>query len=206
MMRSALAEKARNPFVSGRVLAPRMFEIAPLQSDFSIANELVGEALGSGWYTVEKFEAMSQAPNTRLLGARDASAALLGVANAVRLDSEEVAFYRVFGEAADVLEGRRVGALSLSAIVPSMRGKGLGSALMRARLEWLREQDCDYAVGISWQSGLAHTSKTVFDRHDFSVLGRSDTFFEDESKKHGYGCPVCGFPCRCKALFYGRTL
>lgn len=183
-----------------------MFAISPLQSDFEEATELVAEALGPGWYNVAKFETMSQAPNARLLGARDEAGKLLGVANAVCLATEDLAFYRAFGDAADVLEGKRVGALSLSAVAPSMRGRGLGSALMRERLAWLRQQGCDYAVGISWQSGLTHTSKTVFDRYAFTTLATSDTFFERESQKYGYGCPVCGSPCRCRALFYGLSI
>jgi GNAT superfamily N-acetyltransferase len=183
-----------------------MFAITPLHSDFELANALVAEALGAGWYTVQKLEAMAAAPNARLFGARDEASTLLGVANAIRLGAEDHAFYRVFGGAADVLEGKQVGSLSLSAVVPEMRGRGLGSALMRARLDWLREQGCNYAVGISWKSGLAHTSQTVFDRHDFTVLATSDSFFEAESQKYGHGCPVCGSPCRCRALFYGRAL
>jgi GNAT superfamily N-acetyltransferase len=183
-----------------------MFEISPLRDSFAEAKQLLDQAIGVGWFTTEKLQTMSQAANGQLLCARDDEDALLGVASVIALDAQQVGFYRVFGDAAQILDGKRVGALSLSALIPSMRGKGLGSAMMRARLTWLRERDCNYAVGISWLSGLTHTSKGVFERYGFEVLAVSHTFFEAESREHGYGCPACGFPCRCTGLLYGLAL
>jgi ribosomal protein S18 acetylase RimI-like enzyme len=183
-----------------------MLEITRLRADFTVAAKLMNEALGRGSFTEEKVAGLAAEPNGRLFAARDPQGTLLGVAHARVLPRDGLNFYRVFGAIVKTLEEKQIGSLFASAVVPAARGRGVGTSLARARLAWLAEQGCNYVIGISWVSGLPHTSRPVFERLGFHILGESNAFFEVESQRQGYGCPVCGSPCRCVALLYGRPL
>lgn len=185
-----------------------MLEIAPLRDQFEAAATLMNDALGRGSFTAEKVAALAAEPHGQLVGARAADGNLLGVAHARELPREGAAFYRVFGDdIVHMLEQRRLGSLFASAVVPEARGQGIGSQLARARLTWLRERGCNYAIGISWQSGLPHTSRPVFERLGFRMLSESNTFFSDtQNQQQSTGCMICGASCSCPALLYGREL
>ena len=182
-----------------------MVQIEALTGDLSAAVSLLNDALGAGSYSVVSLEKLCADPNHRVLAARQ-NGRLVGIASARLIEREGLAFYAHFGEGARVLEGRTVGSLHASAVLPDTRGQGVGSALAQARLAWLCERGCDYAVGISWLSGLAHTSKPVFERLGFRALGTSQELFRELSTAQGWGCPVCGHPCHCASVLYGRPI
>jgi GNAT superfamily N-acetyltransferase len=120
--------------------------IAPLTDDFEAAAALLNEALGARSYTARTLAREAVDPAILVLGLRAADGQLLGVASAQLLSAEGLAFYHAFGDGVRVLEGRRVGSLYTSAVVPAQRGRGLGSALARARLSWLRDQGSEVAI------------------------------------------------------------
>jgi GNAT superfamily N-acetyltransferase len=181
-----------------------MVVITPLKGSFQAAAPLLNDALGPGTYTPQSVQELAEDPRVLLLGAWKDDV-LVGVSGARLLD-ENLSFYDAFGSGAAVLRGKRVGSLQTSALVPAARGQGIGKRLAEARLAWLRENGCEYAVGIAWISGLAHTSRPVFERLGFVPLGESSDVFRELSTREGWSCVVCGHPCVCPAILYGRAL
>jgi ribosomal protein S18 acetylase RimI-like enzyme len=185
-----------------------MFEILPLSDvDYDAAAKLMDESLGRGSFSSAKVRALATEANGRLLCARDEHGELLGIAHARVLPPRRIGFYRAFGAATQRLQDKHVGSLYVSVVLSAARGRGVGMALARARLAWLSEQRCDYAIGISWQSGLPNTSRSIFERLGFQVLSTSKDFFADAEKQGESGdCSVCGTSCHCLALLFGREL
>ena len=133
---------------------------------------------------------------------------VVGVAGARRLAPEGSAFYAPFGkETVELFQKHRVGSLNCASVQEKWQGHGIGTELGRRRVAWLKEIGCDALVGISWESGLAHTSDRVFLRLGFKSVARVADFYVGMSVQRGFICPVCGAPpCRCAAtLFVKRT-
>jgi GNAT superfamily N-acetyltransferase len=170
------------------------------------ALNVLNEALGARSYSAAGLEQEIHDPRTYVLEARAVDGALIGVASARVLAPDGLSIYAQFGEGSRILDGHCVGSLNASAVVPAYRGRGLGSALARARLLWLEAQGCDMVVGLSWLSGLAHTSKPVFERYGFTAVGRSDEIYTRLSIEHDFDCPTCGYPCHCPGLLFVRSL
>lgn len=128
---------------------------------------------------------------------------LVGGAVAKVLNSD-FEYYAPFDpKVVELLQKARVGSLSMMGIHPEHQGKGLGQKLSLKRMEWLNRQGCDLLVGISWVSGLAHTSNRVFEKMGFKAVNTIPNFFAESSIAMNLICPVCGDPpCLCAATMY----
>lgn len=130
------------------------------------------------------------------------------VGSAVATLIHEFDFYLPFGtDIVEKMKSSRVGSMSIMGIHESYQGKGLGQKLSQKRLEWLKSHNCNLVVGISWVSGLAHTSNRVFEKTGFTAYNKLDGFFREWSEKRNLICPVCGNPpCNCPAILYVKEL
>ncbi|MEK6555360.1 MAG: GNAT family N-acetyltransferase, partial [Bdellovibrionota bacterium] len=60
--------------------------------------------------------------------------------------------------------GKIVGSFATMTVHEKYQGQGIGQKLSQARLNWLKEMKADYIIGVSWVSGLKHTSARVFEK------------------------------------------
>jgi GNAT superfamily N-acetyltransferase len=133
-------------------------------------------------------------------------AEIVGVGVTQIIDNFE--YYRPFDSNIETeLSTKRVGSFSTLAINESNQGQGLGQRLSMLRLDWLKDQGCQVVVGVSWVSGLSHTSNRVFEKMGFSAVKKVDHFYKESSIKHPFECPGCfKAPCTCSAILYRRTI
>ncbi|MEM7673220.1 MAG: GNAT family N-acetyltransferase [Verrucomicrobiota bacterium] len=100
-------------------------------------------------------------------------------------------------------QGKKVGSIYTSSVADRYRGRGIGQAMTRYRLNWLENRGCEIALGISWLSGLEHTSKRVFEKLGFKAVSKVDRFFRDHTNQDPFECPGCEVhPCECSAILY----
>jgi GNAT superfamily N-acetyltransferase len=103
------------------------------------------------------------------------------------------------------LENKLVAAFNTSAVIEPLQGKGIGRLLMEKRLEWVRNRNCDVAIGVSWISGLAHTSLRTFEGAGFRAVRTVEDFYRKISLENPFDCPGCRqHPCGCAAILYRR--
>lgn len=101
------------------------------------------------------------------------------------------------------LASKKVGSFSTLSVQESHQGTGIGSAISKFRMNWLRDQNCEVVIGVSWVSGNTHTSNHTFEKSGFRKVKRVEDFFHDSSLKDPFICPTCGVPpCRCPAILY----
>ncbi|MFY7991754.1 MAG: GNAT family N-acetyltransferase [Bacteriovoracaceae bacterium] len=101
------------------------------------------------------------------------------------------------------LEHKIVGSFSTLCMHESLQGKGIGQKISVERMKWLKSHHCEVVLGISWVSGLAHTSNRVFEKFGFKPVKQLDDFFYNPSLKNPFECPTCGNPpCTCPAILY----
>jgi GNAT superfamily N-acetyltransferase len=133
---------------------------------------------------------------------------LIGVASARQLSSDGFAYYAPFGkEAVELFQRHRIGSMDSASVLEQWQGQGIGRELGHRRVAWLETIGCDAIIGISWESGLAHTSDRVFLRLGFERLARVSDFYVGISLERGFICPVCGPPpCQCAASLYLKRL
>jgi GNAT superfamily N-acetyltransferase len=163
---------------------------------------IMWETQGINVGTLEGVKFSAESPKSLLLFAFF-NDQLIGGAIAKVLD-KDLEYYRPFSE--DVYQKimhSSTGSLSMMGLLPEFQGRGFGQILARQRLEWLRSQGCNVFVGISWVSGLAHTSNRVFEKMGFKAINQIDNFFAESSVEMNLICPVCGEPpCNCPGILY----
>lgn len=186
---------------------PLIRRLAPAdQHLFAAGVALLNDAQGSNLFTVTYLDERTARDDSAVwVALMEDTVVGIGVAQLVT----EFEFYLPFDATIRIeLADKIVGGFSTLAFVPAWRGKGLGQEISRQRLAWLRERGCQVILGISWVSGLGHTSDRVFDKMGFRAVKRLDNFFVEWSlNKPDFVCPVCGAPpCRCAAIFYRKDL
>lgn len=103
----------------------------------------------------------------------------------------------------DDIRNKKVGSFSTMAILESLQGKGIGQGISQLRMSWVKEQRCDIVLGVSWVSGLSHTSNRVFEKMGFRAIKKVERFYEKSSLEKPFICPGCGEPpCSCAAILY----
>ena len=121
---------------------------------------------------------------------------------------EDFGYYKPFDpNIAGTLQGKKVGSLCCLSVREELQRKGIGQALTKCRLRWLTAQGCDFALGVSWLSSLAHTSKRLFEKQGFEAMGEVEEFYKQDAIKHPFDCPGCQRqPCECSAILFGYDL
>lgn len=103
------------------------------------------------------------------------------------------------------LSNKIVGSFSTLSVLESYQGKGIGQLLSEQRIEWLLKHHCDVALGVSWISGLVHTSNRTFEKAGFRAIKSLTDFYHKSSIAHPFDCPGCHkIPCLCGAILYRR--
>jgi GNAT superfamily N-acetyltransferase len=99
----------------------------------------------------------------------------------------------------------KMGYFNTLCVAENWRGKGVGSALVRSRFEWLRSHDVQKVFGVSWVRDDGPSSKYLFEKFGFEELAHvHEYYYRDETPRRW--CPDCGEPCGCDAKIYGREL
>ncbi len=131
---------------------------------------------------------------------------LVGIGVAQLIDRFE--YYKPFDPNIErELNAKKIGSFSTLSVEEPFQGQGIGQRISEMRLAWLRSRSCDVIVGVSWVSGLAHTSDRVFQRMGFRAVKRVDGFYVAQSREKPFDCPGCKtLPCACAAVMYRLDL
>lgn len=189
-----------------QALAIRRFD--PTAGELDPVLELLDAELGRGLYGREDMERAAADPTALVLVAFINGAAVAAAIGRLQLPAD-VHYYAAFGETARLAFGSgSVGSLEALAVAPAARRRGLGSELIRRRVEWFRERSCRAAVAIAW---MPVTHPRGFSAPLFRELGFREgptipDFYREESARDGWSCPADGTPCRCPAVFFWLPL
>jgi GNAT superfamily N-acetyltransferase len=180
--------------------------IRPLrEDDLPEALALLDDAIGAGWFAGPDLRA---APGRLALVAEDGGR-VAGLAGCRVLAVEELArtlpapaaepFARFAASrpaAADALM------LTVAAVAPSHRGRGLYAAMLAARLEWGAAAGAGVAAALGWSPpDGCHIEGSVL-RAGFARLAEVPGPVEGFSG----ACPYCGESCRCDYVLFARRL
>lgn len=113
-------------------------------------------------------------------------------------------YYRPFDASiGDRISGNKVGSLCTLSVHEDHQGQRLGQKMTKQRISWLEGQGCDLIIGVSWVSGLSHTSNRVFEKLGFRAVNEVKRFYREQSLEHPFQCPGCMVqPCECSAILY----
>jgi GNAT superfamily N-acetyltransferase len=172
---------------------------------FPAALELLNRTQGRDIFGPLYLSERTNDPRSFVVGAY-AGIELVGVGIAQLISEFE--YYHPFDpEISSELKDKIVGSLSTSCVHERLQGSGIGKRLSRRRLEWLTERKCEVVLGVSWVSGLPHTSDRVFEAMGFRAVNTVLNFYHDSSMKHPFSCPGCeSSPCVCSAILYRLDL
>ena len=178
-------------------------DVSPLQAEDAdaarAAAALLNRELGEGLYRPEWL--LEDAANPGAWVSLVGSPAPIGAAVARVLGPQDSGYYRAFGPPALDLFGDTVGSFEALAVEPAERRRGVGSRLVAASLDWMRQRGCPTAITVSWQSGR-DGSAGLFRRLGMRQGPTVERFYLDESLRDGWTCPVCGGPCTCSATLF----
>lgn len=172
---------------------------------FAEALELLNRTQGRDMFAPTYLDEHTAKPSSLVLATfRDEKIVGVGVAELI----SNYDYYLPFDPHINAdLKDRVVGSFSTLCVHEDLQGQGLGYQMSLKRLEWLRSQGCEVVLGVSWVSGLAHTSDRLFDRMGFRAVRRVEQFFHQSSLERAFICPACGGPpCTCAAILYRQEL
>ena len=172
---------------------------------FAGAVELLNRTQGQDLFAPNYLDERVGSPADHVVGAFSGGV-IVGVGVAQLIANYD--YYLPFRpEIYDDLREKKVGSFSTLCVSEELQGRGVGQRISRMRLEWLRAQECEVVLGVSWVSGLAHTSNRVFEKMGFTAVKRVDAFYRQSSIEHPFVCPGCGDPpCECGAVLFRLDL
>lgn len=167
------------------------------------AAALLNSALGKGFVDAATLSETAMDGKSTLVRAMDRQGQLLGAATARILDRGRASAMQARLRAAGIkvdMKSHPVGELTSSAVAPAARGRGIGTELVRVRMEFLRAGGCRYVVCASWVAGhRLQTSAGLLRHAGFKHLGQVPLYWAEERKRAGYLCAACGADCVCAA-------
>lgn len=185
------------------------FQISELhESNSDVLNELLellARTQGRGVYSLAFLEdRVNSSESSVFVGKYNGR--LVSVGCAELLNSLD--YYLPFDEnIKERLEGVKIGSLSTLSVHEEFQGRGIGQKVTKARLSWLKEKGCECVLGVSWVSGLLHTSKRVFEKLGFRYVNEVESFYREEAIKNPFDCPGCRVqPCECSAILFELKL
>jgi GNAT superfamily N-acetyltransferase len=99
--------------------------------------------------------------------------------------------------------GESVAIFHAGVVEAAWEGNGIGTVLMRARLDFVRDAyDVDAAVGIAWLRPHTRDASVLFERMGFERHGTDETYYRRVGRP---ACPDCGDVCTCPAAVYVWT-
>lgn len=163
----------------------------------ALLNAALGDGFSAGSLRAVKAEGgilVRAVEEGRLLGA--ATAHVLDDARISRLETK----LRAAGVHDVALSGHRVGELKSAAVTRAARGRGIGTAMMQVRLEFLATAGCRYVAVASWVSAdPGHSSLRMLERAGFAPLATIRGYWA-QGKFSDYPCPDCALACICTAV------
>jgi GNAT superfamily N-acetyltransferase len=187
---------------------PTVFRILPESfSKLADSLSLLTKVLGDNLYTPEALKEIAGGEDSALFGCQ-VNGIFVGTAMTGLLKKTGIDFYAPFGsEALRLLNAHSFGVLRNSAVENDYRGKGIGKAMFKTRLQWIAEKNCEYAIGLSWLHGKTLQSDRLYRADGFDQIGPVvPEFFKSLSERTGMHCPYCGFPCLCSAAMFVKKV
>ena len=174
-------------------------------SYFGVALDLLNRTQGIGLFPQNYLEQRTSDIDSFVVGAFE-DKNLVGIGVAQLISSFD--FYLPFDSSiTNELKDKVVGSFSTLAIREDLQGKGIGQKISLERLSWLKAKNCSVILGVSWVSGLAHTSDRVFEKMGFKPIKKIEQFFRDLSLQKPFDCPGCKkVPCECDGILYRLDL
>jgi GNAT superfamily N-acetyltransferase len=147
------------------------------------------------------------------LTARAFDGQLVGAVSTSVVAPDELAELFPIGQA-ELLDGplsnlkyhSQVGIIESIAVDPTCRGRGVGTELVEAVEEWLRDQSATSTLSFGWKTSSGCHVGGVLDASGFSRVLEVSGFWTIDSATHGYSCPEDGNPCHCSAIIFTHPL
>jgi len=180
-------------------------------SEYEQIVALLGDALGDRYIGIDQLEQMGKIHNETCFVAiseeRVAGAAITRLVESVALAQVfPLGQEQVLNEVPLGQYHRTVGVVGAVAVALENRGRGVGTQLTRASMDWLRDRGATAAVSFGWKSSNGCHIAGVLRSCGFEERLEITEFWTKESASTGYSCPECGNLCKCSAIIFTRSL
>jgi len=163
-------------------------------------------SIGPGWVTGPD---LRPGPSRRVVVA-ETGGAVAGVGSAgvrswhdaVPSDPEARSAVLAFAGAAP----RTVVYLEVAAVDPAARGRGLYTALLRDRIDWARAAGATLLLSMGWTPPDGCHIAPAMTHAGFTELARTGGLYRRPGIPEDARCLVCGSPCDCDAVLFGRLV
>lgn len=168
---------------------------------FSAGVELLNRTQGRGLFADDYLTLRTGDPDSYVIAAFHNNEIVgIGVSQII----ENLDYYLPFEpNIKTILKDKIIGKFSTLCVREDWQGKGLGQQISHERLKWLKTRKCDVILGVSWISGLKHTSDRVFEKMGFRVVKKVEDFYLVSPFHVSFDCPACSkTPCQCPVALY----
>lgn len=172
------------------------------ESNAEEAAEILVEAIGENFIDAD---GVMELPIS-LVAVEDGKLVGVGLAEVVPFEEVPILFPEDQEYLADELpfeEGETIGYLSALGVRAEAQGRGIGSLLVRERIERLHEQGADHLLAFAWKSEAkgCHVGP-LLEREGMRPFCEIERFWEQDSQISEHNCPYCTEGCFCSCVIY----
>lgn len=101
----------------------------------------------------------------------------------------------------------QIGILKTVAIAENYQHRGIGSAIMEQVEKIFLKKGIHVIACVAWRHGNIENIGGVLHRNGYRSQFIIDKYWEEDSLKFGFSCPVCGdHGCVCAANIYTKAI
>jgi len=100
----------------------------------------------------------------------------------------------------------KVGILKTIAIKTEFQNKGLGNKLVKDTINYLVQKNATAIFTSLWNHPDTDSNISLMVKNGFRWQKTIPNYWTSDSIKNGYHCLVCGYPCKCLASIYLKTI
>jgi len=177
-------------------------------SDLDESLALLGRALGPRYVTRQALTSyMADAEvNKHAFVSRSTSGELVGVATVEIFENSEAFFDQLPVGQKSTIEGlvpnldyHRIGLVRSVAVASDMQGRGVGTQIVQAAVDWLWTHKSTLILSVGWTDEAGCHIEGVLEGLGFHARGDIPFYWHADSTEKAYDCPSCGRPCGCVA-------
>jgi GNAT superfamily N-acetyltransferase len=167
--------------------------------------DIADATLGQSYFTASEIQQLTTENALGLVAMNDENVS--GFAFTLRLTTSQlIEKYHLQEVLIDKNSEQKSAMLKTIAIHPNHQKKGLGTALLKATLNALKEEKIQDLYVIAWKSGNTVNLASLLSEFNFKPMAAIPEYWYADSLEKKYVCPACGGPpCVCSALLYKNS-
>lgn len=166
--------------------------------------EIAGDQLGKDYLSIENLDFDKNVILKALVNSETVGFSINSTLNVQEFRNEFPNLINILQATLD--QSKTVGIIRTIAVDKEYQKRGLGNALLTNSVSELMKNS-DFIMMVAWKSDIKVNIQALAETHGFRKVKEIPNYWNVESKKKKYSCPICGEPpCQCSAVVFTKVI